>query len=143
MSKIVKHTLSFENEYEYDLLGICSHVSDYKLVWNINEKLTIQLKKAIDLFDVNSKKGNVVSSHPYYFMIDEENRLEIYLIKNKSEGKFLIPEKQQIDYFLFVCNNYLYDLSEMNDKLREIDCILASFEYDPRTFPSTQLIVFE
>jgi hypothetical protein len=143
MSKIVKHTLSFENEYEYELLGICSHVSDYKLVWNINEKLNIHLEKALDMFEVNSKKGNVVSSHPYYFMIDEENRLEMYLIKNKHEGKFLIPEKQQIDYFLFVCNNYLYDLNEMNEKLREIECILASFDFDPQDFQSTQLIVFE
>lgn len=143
MSKVVKHTLSFENESNYELIGICSHVSDYKLVWNINEKLNFRLEKAQVFFDINSKKGSVVSSHPYYFMEDKENRLEIYLIKNEYFGKFLISEKQQIDYFLFLCNNFVHDVSTINKKLREIECILVSFEFAPDEFSSTQYIVFE
>ncbi len=143
MSKVVKHTLSFENDYDYELIGICSHVSDYKLVWNINENLDFKLEKAHDLFDVNSKKGSILSSHPYYLMLDDENKLDIYLIKNKHEGKYLIPEKQQIDYFLFLCNNYVLNLDDLLNDLREVDCIMACFTFEPQEFSSTQLIVFE
>lgn len=143
MSKIVKHTLNFENDYDYEIIGICSHVSDYKLVWNINEKLNLKFEKAQDLFLVNNKKGVLASGHPYYFMFDEEKRLELYLIQNKSQGKFLIPEKQQIDYFLFVCNNLLYNLEDWVKKLREIVCIMATFQYEAKEFSSTQYIVFE
>ncbi|MES2588918.1 MAG: IPExxxVDY family protein [Bacteroidota bacterium] len=143
MSKIVRHTLAFENDYDYELIGICSHVSDYKLVWNINESLNFQLEKASNLFMVNTKKGTLASSHPYYFMNDEERRIEIYLIKNKHEGKFLIPEKQQIDYFLFVCNNMLHDLDMWLEKLKTIDCIMAAFSFQAQEFSSTQQIVFE
>lgn len=143
MSKVVRHTLAFENEYDYSLVGICAHVSDYKLVWSMNEKLGFHLEKALDLFSVNNKKGQLNSSHPYYFMNDEEKRLELYLIKNKNEGKFLIPEKQQIDYFLFICNNYLIDEQDLVEKLRDTSNIMAAYFLEPKDYSSTQHIVFD
>jgi hypothetical protein len=143
MSKIVKHTLSFENEYDYELLGICAHTSDYKLVWSINEKLNFKLEKSFNLFVVNTKKGSIASSHPYYYMQDEVKRTEIYLIKNKYDGKYLIPEKQQIDYFLFICNNIEDDVEIFLEKLRETNCIMAAFLFDAKNFNSTQQIVFD
>jgi hypothetical protein len=143
MSKVVRYTLAFENEYDYKLVGICTHVSDYKLVWSMNEKLGFHLEKALDLFLVNNKKGQLGSSHPYYFMYDEDKRLELYLIKNKHEGKQLIPEKQQIDYFLFICNNVLFDLDEWVEKLRETSNVMAAYLLEPTDFNSTQYIVFD
>lgn len=143
MAKITKHHLDFESENDYELIGICSHVGDYRLVWNLNESLNLNLEKAQEFFVVNHRKGNFTSQHPYFLMHNEDERWDIYLIANKFEGKFLIPEKQQIDYFLFVCNNFTIDLDEWIEKMRTINCILAVFDFDPKTITSTEQIVFE
>ena len=143
MAKITKHHLEIENEINYDLIGLCSHVGDYRLVWNINETLDINLEKASDLFVINSKKGAVVSQHPYYMMHHEDERWDLYLIKNKNEGKFLIPEKQQIDYFLFVCNNYTINIEKWVEELRKINSVIAAYSFDPENLLSTEQIIFE
>ena len=143
MAKITKHHLDFENEIDYELIGICSHVGDYRLVWNINEGLGLKLEKAPELFVITGKKGAVVSEHPYYTMHHEQERWNLYLIKNKNEGKFLIPENQQIDYFLFICDNYTLDTDRWIEQLRNIPNVVAAYGFDPEEFVSTQQIVFE
>lgn len=143
MSKIKKHHLVFENEYEYDLIGICSHISDYRLAWNINECLNLRLEKATDLFSVTNKKGQLTSAHSYYWMSDEEAHLDVYLIKNKCDGKFLIHEKQQIDYFLFICNNVTVEIEDWINRLRSNNSIMGAYAFDPVELSSTEYIVFE
>ena len=141
MAKIQKHTLFLDVDYDYDMIGICSHHSDYRLAWGINELFRLHLAKADDLFEVNLKK-NDKSKHSYYFQYDEDNLLDIYLVKNKGEGKFLIPEKQQIDYFLFLKNNATFDMSEWLGKLKNHPSILAAFIFDPMEFESTENLSF-
>lgn len=142
MAKVKKYQLAFDNEYAYELIGICSHYNDYRLVWSMNEALGLRLEKSQELFFVNGKKGFEAYGFPNYEMHDEDQRQDIYLIKNKHIGKYLIPEKQQIDYFLFVCNNVLVDIEEWVDKLRELPGVMAAYVYDPLDYTSTEQIVF-
>ena len=102
--KLIKHSILLEPDYDYDMIGICSHNSDYRVIWGINELLDILLERPQDNFIINSQKG-IQAEYPYYQFHDEENYLEYFFIKNKHEGKYLIPEKKQIDYFLFLINN--------------------------------------
>ena len=141
MAKIQKHTLFLETDYDYEMIGICSHHSDYRLAWGINELFRMQLAKAEDLFEINLKK-NEKSRHSYYFQFDEDNLIDFYLIKNKGEGKFLIPEKQQIDYFLFLKNNATFDMGDWLVKLKNHPSVLAAFIFDPTEFESTENLSF-
>lgn len=141
MAKITKHQLDFENEVNYEMIGICAHVGDYRLVWEMNDALHIQLEKSKDLFPVKYKKH--FSVHPFYSMKNEEERWTLYLIKNKHEGHFLIPEKQQIDYFLFVCDNFVLDLDQWVEKLRLLKTVIAAYSFDPLSLPTTEHIYFE
>ncbi len=143
MSKQHKYNLFIETDYDYDMIGICSHHSDYRLVWGLNELLKMNLAKAEDYFVVAGKKGTGNSNHSYYFEQDEENMMEIYLIKNKSENKFLIPEKQQIDYFLFLRNNRTFSIKEWVEKIKSHPSVLTAFEFDPQEFASTEHILFD
>lgn len=143
MSKQHKYNLFIETDYDYDMIGICSHHSDYRLVWGLNELLKMNLAKAEDYFVVAGKKGTGNSNHSYYFEQDEENMMEIYLIKNKSENKFLIPEKQQIDYFLFLRNNRTFSIKDWVEKIKSHPSVLTAFEFDPQEFASTEHILFD
>jgi len=142
MGKQHKYNLVLDTDYDYDMIGICSHHSDYRLTWGINELLHLRLARTDDYFVVTGKKGTVLSQHSYYHQADEDNMMDFYLIKNKSEGKFLIPEKQQIDYFLFLLNNRTIDTEDWLDKLKSHASVLTAFIFDPTEFSSTENIVF-
>ncbi len=142
MGKQRKHILTLEYEYDYEMIGICSHHGDYRLVWGINDKLNLQLEKADDDFVAVNKKGQHLSKHSLYEFKDPETAAEYYLIKNKSEGKFLIPEKQEVDYFLFLRENYIEDVADLVAKLKNVTSVLAVFTFDPEEISSTENLVF-
>lgn len=143
MSKQKRHTLTFEQEYNFDMIGICSHHNDYRLAWSLNERLNIQLTKSEDDYIVVNKKGLRMSEHSFYEFRDTENLTEYYLIKNKSQGKFLIPEKPAIDYFLFLFENHVLDPIELVEDLKNVSSVLGGFVFDPEEFDSTENIVFD
>jgi hypothetical protein len=142
MTKSKKHTLLFEQDYDFDMIGICSHHNDYRLAWGINELLNIQLSKASEDYVAVNKKGIRVSVHSLYEYKDEDCLTEYYLVKNKSHGKLLIPEKPSIDYFLFLFENHLVEPEELTQQLREIPSVLATFLFNPEEIHSTENIVF-
>ena len=142
MSKSKKHILAFEEEIDFEMIGVCSHHSDYRLDWGINDLLKYKLVKSDDEYIVTNKKGEPVSSHSMYTFYDEENRIDFYLIKNKVEGKFLIPEKSAIDYFLFLCNNTSIELLDIVQQLKLVPSVLAAYPFYPEEISSTQNLAF-
>jgi hypothetical protein len=142
MAKQRKYILTLDYEYDYEMIGICSHHVDYRLVWSINETLKLQLAKAKEDFVVVSKKGQIPSQHSFFEFKDVENLVEYYLIKNKSEGKYLIPEKQDVDYFLFLREISLDDSIEFIKKLKTVSSILAIFQFNPEEIASTENLIF-
>lgn len=143
MSKQKRHVLSLETSVDFELIGICSHHSDYRLAWGINKILDLELTKSEEPFVIQSKKGTIVSQHSFHVFIDEVDHMEWYLIKNKSEGKFLIPEKNQIDYFLILRENVLHDLEELVERIRESNSVMAAYVFEAESIPSAELIIFE
>lgn len=142
MKKQRKHTLQIDYNNDYEMIGICSHHNDYRLVWGINKELNLTLEKADLNFVVVNKKGQYLSEHSLYEYKDAETLTEYYLIKNKNEGKFLIPEKEEIDYFLFLCENFIDNKLEIIQKLKSVASVLAVFNFEPAEFHSTENLVF-
>lgn len=143
MAKTKKHTLEFEADYDYDMIGISSPNNDYRIVWSMNELLNMQLTKSEEDFIIVNHKGEKKSEHPFYQFSDTENFLELFFIKNKHEAKYLIPENKQIDYFLFLLHNHLYKIPDLIAKLKTIPTIHGAYSFDPTDFASTEFIIFE
>lgn len=143
MSKQKRHVLSFDTEVDFEIIGICSHHSDYRLAWGLNQELKLVLAKSDDPFVMQSKKGNILSKHSYHVWQDEENLMEYYLIKNKCESKYLIPEKAQIDFFLFIKDNRLMELEDVLRKVKSVGSVVAAYSFDPSELPSADQIILE
>lgn len=138
---MAKHKLILEDDFDFDLIGVCSSQTDYRLCWSINKSLEIGLEKGID-YEVRLKKegDNKYSFYEYY---DEENHLEYYLIKNMSNNfKRLIPEKDQIDYFLIIKNNFAKDVATMVGKLKTIESVLTAFSFEAEELKSKSNLIF-
>lgn len=141
MAKRKKHILSLEPEFDFDMVGICSHHSDYRLAWSINNKLGLQLCKCEDYL-MTDKKGEIKSSHSMYEFEDDTNRLNYYMIKNKCQGQYLIQEKPTIDYFLFLQDNNAIEIDELLADLKNVSSILAAYDFIPEEIASAENLVF-
>ncbi len=140
MPKKKKHLLSLEPEFDFDMIGICSHHSDYRLAWGINDVLGLHLKKADEDFCTDQNKKHKSTTHSFYDYIDEANICEYFLIKNASAGKYLIAEQPKIDYFLFVRSPVAIDTKEWIKKLNSVQSVLAAYAFDPEELESMQTI---
>ena len=53
--------------------------------------------------------------------------IRYYIIKNKQNFKFLLPEKSAFDYFLLIRDNFIFEMSDFTTRLRQINGIVAVF----------------
>lgn len=138
---MAKHKFTFDEEFDFELIGVCSSHSDYRLCWGINTALSISLVKEKDYSILEKKDGEHL--HSFYAFYDEEERVEYFLIKNVSNNfKHLIPEKDQIDYFIIIKNNFVKDIEVMLAAIKELDCVLTAFIFNPNELKSKLNLVF-
>ena len=99
--KMKKSKLVIEYEYDFELMGIISTAKGYKLAWELNQALGIQLVKQPDL--VVGFKNSEEKTFSFYAHQTQLNRLKLF--KNKpaeqESGKyFLIPEFPHYDFII-------------------------------------------
>jgi hypothetical protein len=96
-----KFRLESESDNDYTLIGIASHLKDYRLIWSLNETLDFGFVKMNDLRVFNDKL-NETHTYPLFFYEHPDTFKTYYFIGNKNEKTFLIPEHKQTHYFLLV-----------------------------------------
>lgn len=137
MSKVL---LTLEDAYEFTLIGISSHTKDYRLCWELNKYVELDLIRTEDL-EINSK--DVVGKYAFYEYLDEENYLDYYLIANRGNNGYLVPERKTFDYLLMIKGDVEdYQEEELLGKIRSLDHVLASYSIDPNELKSKQNLLF-
>lgn len=81
-----------------NVLGIAASVPAYKLAWQINNTLPLQLLRVEDLF-YKHKKGDDIYIQCFEH-VDAEYDCIFRLIANKTNNNILIPEHRNTSYFL-------------------------------------------
>ncbi|MFM7856470.1 MAG: IPExxxVDY family protein [Flammeovirgaceae bacterium] len=124
-----KKRLEFDYSYDFRLLGIICASKGYKLAWEINQTLQLQLKREEDLLITDSKNNTFQFTH---FEHTSES-LVVRVFKNKStDGNpqitRIVPEFAHYDYIMMVQSG---DETKSN-RLQEL----------LRTIPSVELVAF-
>ncbi len=129
MAKLV---LDWKDEQEdaFALIGISCHQKDYRLCWELNKTLEIELQKEEDIPGPNED----ISFSRYYY--NQEDLLqEFYLLTNKIGKNYLATELKQADYILQVYGLHSeYETDDLVQKIIGIDGVLTAF-----TYPSEKL----
>ena len=150
-----KYRLSSDDlEKDYKLIAIHSDLEPYKLAFEINKKLKIQLKRSS--FDLSFK--NKSSIFDLYKHISEVFNTKLYLILNKSTDKkktkgrllfenfdeqsFLIPELRKAQYLLKIEGGG-FDVDNLLKKLNEIDNVISSYRTEISSIKSKYNLIFE
>lgn len=124
-----KKRLEIDYSYDFDLLGIISATKGYRLAWEINLTLDLQLLRQEDLA-VTDKKNN---SAGFGHFVHTSASLVVRLFRNKpAEGDMqnsrLVPEFPHYDYIVLVQS----DDHTKSNRLQEL----------LRTIPSIELVAF-
>ena len=106
------------------VIGINSALADYKLVWLLNERLSIKLARQDDL--VHGK-----GIYPYYYCSGEENSPSYGLLSVSYDKKSMLNFKPRLDYLFIIRNESLPNrVTTIFEKIKEISGINYAFLMD-------------
>ena len=112
-----------EEEIDFLILGINSHVRLYKLCWEINKKLKTNFVKTQNHKPQNRNK----QSFEMYRFTDKNTQTRYNILSNRSPSGHLDPQNKSVNYFLIVQEG-VYSSKKIIKSLRKIDDILLVFE---------------
>lgn len=140
-----KTKLDIDYEFDFELIGVISSFKDYKLAWNINKTLGIELSKDEDLVIKFINYTLVISN--YSFQIDHSI---IRMIKNltlesgNKNHQYLIPELKHIDFFLqIVSEDDTYNLNDTLQKIRETAGVELAMYIEIEELKSKENLIYE
>jgi hypothetical protein len=107
------------------VIGISSQETDYKIAWEINMLLNIELKKNPDKVFIEDKTSDEVRI-PYYFS-EETDGLKYFIIRNILPEYVFFKGLKHIDFVLLVLTDSEEDLIKINSLLSKGKNFLGSF----------------
>lgn len=135
--------LSLESELDYDfkLIGVCCHMKDYRLCWEVNRSLSISLKRE-ENYTLYSK-DSTERTFPFFEFEDKENGVDYYLMKNRGTSGMIIPEEGRADYLLLLKGKVEKDLmTTICKKLQKVDVILTVYPIIVDSLKSKNNLIF-
>lgn len=128
-------------DYSFFLAGICYHDDDFKLCWHLNKALEIDFERVQDV-DLIEPKQKALIQFPCFYYFDAEAELDYYLISNRADSNFLIPEQSKTDFFLRIDGDGVqYNESEIIRNIKNIPKVLTSFKIEPDSLKSIENII--
>ena len=134
MGKVKKYELVIEDESTLEIFGVSSAFADYRLAWELNQCLEVNLIKSNDVFEIRPNKSKDLVTFRYFSFFDDEYLTRFYLLKNKQENGVFYAEHAMIDYFVVVRENNSYKKGILLEKLRKINGIVAVFDFPEDNF---------
>lgn len=140
MAKKITLTLDFTSDYS--VIGISCHLKDYRLTFNLNKELNLQLKRIED-FTLDDKKNESLNYSIYYYHCHDTNN-NFSLVANHNAERKLIPSLKQFDYFLLIQNNInTQTKKELIKAIKKVPNILTAFEIDLATVKNIHTLIAE
>ncbi len=118
------------------IIGICTHLEDFKIAWHINKLLNINLVKYSDIVNEDGFEFS------FYLYDGGENSNTYNLVEIVNAGARWIKFKLPTDY-LIVIRNFINDESLANvlDKIKHIDGVQYAYIIDLDLNPKIDAIL--
>ncbi|MBK0382193.1 IPExxxVDY family protein [Pedobacter sp. SD-b] len=138
---MIKKFLKLELDFNFILLAITSQLKDYRLCYAINKYTETAFRKDEDL--TLAFKNAPVKYFSKYLYCPEGTECEFYLIANKGNEGYLIPEMKETDYFILI-KEFIdeEDLDLLISRLRLVNEIQVVIDIDPSKLKSKENLIF-
>jgi len=122
MAKTTKLRLDLEPDPEVNVIGISSHVNDYRLCWSLNRSIGIALtRRERDIQDEGS------ATFAAFDHDETETAARFTLVNNRGGSGLLVKEQRATDYFLVVDERASLDTEQLLERVRNAEFVLAAF----------------
>ena len=128
MGKQKKYTLNIDDELEFEVFGLSTPFADYRIAWDLNDKLEFKFEKSRESLSVFDRKTKQIKKFKQFSFIDEENLTQIHLLKNKQGNQIVTQEHSMMDFFLILRNNFTIETNKLLTQLRNTNGIVAAFK---------------
>lgn len=119
-----KNTIAPPDFGDTRVVGINSAIADYKLVWLLNEKLSLKLSRQDDFIH-----GGAI--YPYYHCSAKENGPVYGLLAVSFDKKSILNFKPRLDYLFIIRNESLPNrVTSIFEKIKEISGVNYAFLMD-------------
>ncbi|HRH69070.1 MAG: IPExxxVDY family protein [Flavobacteriales bacterium] len=122
---MAKLKLDLEPDPAVTVIGISSHVHDYRLCWSINRSVGLELTRRRT--DIAEEINGVTARYSTYDHVDEATQTRFTLVNNHSGDGILLKEHRQADFFLVVDNELAENTPDLLDRVRRADFVLTAF----------------
>lgn len=137
--KILK--IDFSSEYDFLLFAIVCSQKDYRLCFELNRHLKINLKRENDVSLVIDSHKNRTDFSNYYYRSKHNEQYRV--VNNKGQTGSFIPKSKNIDYFLQI-KNMQSDSEEILKQLKKIEIISGVYEIEAGKLKSADnFLIFE
>ncbi len=137
-----RKVISFELDLDFILIAITSCLKDYKLCFHINKELNTDFRKADD-YNLYLQAGNEPLQFSQYFFKIQASETEFYILSNHNTAGFLIPEMENVDYFMLIKNHFdKEELEVMVSRLKRIAQVTAVAQVNPKLIRSNENLLF-
>ncbi|MCB0768975.1 MAG: IPExxxVDY family protein [Flavobacteriales bacterium] len=122
---MAKLKLDLEPDPEVTVIGISSHVNDYRLCWSINKHLGLELTRRRK--DITEENNGTLARYSAYDHVDEMTNARYILVNNHSANGSLMREFRHADYFLVVDNELADRSPDLLEEVKKADFVLTAF----------------
>lgn len=127
---MARYKLDVDPDPEVILIGISSHVNDYRLCWALNQALGINLARRES--DITGQGPERMASFSAFDHVDPGTEARYLLVNNHSGEGVLMKEHRHVDYFLVVDQRAPITTGELIDLVRGTEFVLTAFALDAR-----------
>ena len=133
------HTLEFEVEFDFQVIGLSCHAKDYRMAWMLNKELALDFSREEEI-EIPQKNGT--SAHSCYHCDLDEGRIHLYLMRNRSENGYFMAEIPQVDYLLKVEGAEESEFQELIQSVRGMDQVIYTLQISPEKYKSGVNLLF-
>ncbi|MGB0521548.1 MAG: IPExxxVDY family protein [Flammeovirgaceae bacterium] len=137
--------LDITYEFNFDLIGIVCPERSFKLAWQLNQLLGIDLTRQEDI-ELAYLEGSILKIANFQYHTENDM---YQLLKNKahwslhSTKPFLLPELKEYDYFLMIDNvTQMIDVERIKDSLSQLTMIQYCLSIDLEQVKDRENLLF-
>lgn len=125
-------------DLNFVLIAVTASLRDYMLCHKINTQLNMNFTK-VDDHELVFPDETTFWSFSKYFDFREQGEIEFYLLANRSADGLLIPEMNNVDFFILI-KEYIdeEDLAKLIHGLNKLPDIQVAAKIDPAKLRSKE-----
>jgi hypothetical protein len=132
-----------ENDFEHldGFIGISYHLRDYRLVYDINKALGLELEKTDDLPVFNSRT-QAMSEYSCYTSTDRDTLITCFLVSNSGSDGLMLPQHKLADFFLLIKGAGGSGMEQiLSDQIKNLPNVLTTFIIDQEKTANIEVLI--